>query len=58
MHSQVVEEIIRSINAAGDHEDSLSTTTERSTWVAIKMVRRSGRVSFGAHPNRPDSPAP
>jgi hypothetical protein len=36
----MVEEMIRGIDAAADYEDSLSTTAERSTWVAIKLVRQ------------------
>ena len=50
LHSRVVEEMIRGIDAAGDHEDSLSTTADRSTWVAIKLVRFNGHRSFDAHP--------
>lgn len=37
-HRQMVEEIIRSIDTFADHEDALSTTEERSTWVAIKLT--------------------
>jgi len=39
-HGQMVEEMIRSIDAAADYEDSISTPAERSTWVAIKLVRQ------------------
>ena len=39
IHSQMVEEAIRSIDVAADYEDSLPTPGERSTWVAIKLVR-------------------
>ena len=38
-HSQMVEEMIHGIDAAADYEDTLSTPAERSTWVAIKLVR-------------------
>jgi len=46
LHSQIVEEMIRSIDAAADYEDSLSTPTERSTWVAIKLVRHRAVASY------------
>jgi hypothetical protein len=47
---QMVEEIIRSIDAVADHEDSILTTSERSTWVAIKLVRLSVCGSLNTHP--------
>ena len=46
LHSQMVEEMIRSIDAAADYEDSLSPPGERSTWVAIKLVRHSIVASY------------
>ena len=48
-HNRAVEEIIRSIDAVADHEDSVSTTMERSTWVAIKLVRLNRRDPFDAY---------
>lgn len=55
----MVEEMIRSIDAAADHEDSLTTAAERSTWVAIKLVRLDGRACYGpfnVHPELPRQP--
>jgi len=58
LHSQIVEEMIRSIDAAADYEDSLSTPGERSTWVAIKLVSRQTVASYSVlTPGSPDSPA-
>ena len=54
-HKQMVEETLRGIDAAGDHEDSLSTTEERSTWIAIKLVRLDVHTPVNAYPSYPDS---
>jgi proline dehydrogenase len=54
-HKQMVEETFRSIDSAGDHEDSLSTAEERSTWIAIKLVRPDVRDPINTHPSYPDS---
>lgn len=58
-HSRMVEEMIHSIDAAADYEDTLSTPAERSTWVAIKLVRyqpvRSYSVFISDHPDSPAS---
>ena len=48
LHSEMVEEMIHSIDAAADYEDALSTPAERSTWVAIKLVRHYTVVSYPA----------
>jgi hypothetical protein len=48
--------MIRSIDAAADHEDSLRTTAERSTWVAIKLVRSGGCGPLDAYPSLPRQP--
>lgn len=58
LHSQIVEEMIRSIDAAADYEDSLSTPAGRSTWVAIKLVSRQPAASNSVlTPVNPDIPA-
>ena len=57
-HSQTVEEMINSIDAAADYEDTLSTPAERSTWVAIKLVRHQSVAPYSAFTSdRPDRPA-
>lgn len=57
-HSQMVEEIIHSIDAAADYEDTLSTPAERSTWVAIKLVRHQLVAFYSAFiSDHPDGPA-
>lgn len=53
LYTRAVEEMIRGIDAAGDHEDSLATNAERSTWVAIKLVRLHDRGSSNAHLKSP-----
>ena len=56
LHSQMVEEMIHSIDAAADYEDALSTPTERSTWVAIKLVRHQKVIYHSMFTSdRPDS---
>ena len=58
LHSQMVEEMIHSIDAAADYEDTLSTPTERSTWVAIKLVRYQTIASYPVFTSdHPDGPA-
>lgn len=57
LHGQMVEEMIRSIDAAAEYEDALSTPAERSTWVAIKLVRHQTLASYSMFTsNHPDSP--
>ena len=62
LHTQMVEEMIRSIDTAADYEDTISTSAERSTWVAIKLVRSSAVSPYPMltldHPDGPPSRFP
>jgi len=54
----MVEEMIHSIDAAADYEDTLSTPAERSTWIAIKLVKHHSVASYSVLiSDHPDSPA-